>query len=57
MRYVILGVLLGLYLLKLSGFCFSQWAYVKDGEIILLTALAVHGRLIRCGWPKGHLAG
>jgi hypothetical protein len=35
MRYVILGVLLGLYLLKLSGFCFSQWAYVKDREITL----------------------
>lgn len=35
MRYVILGVLLGLYLLKLSGFCFSQWAYVKDCSLSL----------------------
>lgn len=35
MRYVILAILLGLYLLKLSGFCFSQWAYVKDREITL----------------------
>lgn len=34
MRYVILGVLLGLYLMKLSGFCFSPLPVMGDPQVL-----------------------